>query len=184
MEPGFERVHARPSRRNRVSYFASTAYLSKISFQKPEYLSVSAWRGHAPFAFWLINALLPGRVVELGTHWGFSYFVFCQAVKELGLNTSCHAVDTWQGDEHAGFYSEDVYDQVSQHNSREYSPFSSLIRSTFQTACHLFEDGSIDLLHIDGRHYFDDVKADFEAWEAKLSDRSVVLFHDTNVHDR
>jgi hypothetical protein len=57
-----------------------------------------------------------------------------------------------------------------------------LIRATFEEAVRKFDDASIDLLHIDGRHRLADVKHDFETWRPKLSDRAVVLFHDTNVH--
>jgi hypothetical protein len=39
---------------------------------------------------------------------------------------------------------------------------------------------SNDLLHIDGRHGYDDVRADFEVYRGKLSDRGVVIFHDTH----
>jgi hypothetical protein len=93
-------------------------------------------------------------------------------------------VDTWKGDEHAGFYGEEVFRQVEDHNRQHYSAFSTLIRSTFDEALPHFSDGSIDLLHIDGRHTFKDVKHDFSTWQPKLSERAVVLFHDTNVRER
>ena len=159
-------------------------YLSRDSFFTPAFRPESAWIDHGPFAFWLIQALRPRTLVELGTHGGYSYFVFCQAIKSLNLDTRCFAVDTWQGDEHAGFYSEDFFNRVSDHNAAHYGSFSRLVRATFDAALAHFSDGAIDLLHIDGRHFYEDVKHDFEAWKPKLSDRAVVLFHDTNVRER
>ena len=152
-------------------------------FWRPEYLdpSGSAWVEHLPFAFWIVEALQPEMFVELGTHNGHSYFSFCQAIKRLGLNTPSYAVDTWKGDEHAGHYDESVYQQVDAYNSAHYREFSSLLRCTFDEAVSRFSDGSIDLLHIDGYHTYEAVRHDFETWLPKLSDRAVVIFHDTTV---
>src|SRR5262245_20285494 len=161
------------------------ACLSPACFWMPDQLGPQpAWLEHAPFAFRLIETLRPRLLVELGTHGGYSYFVFCQAVQRLQLETRCYAIDTWTGDEHAGFYGEEVYQQVRSHHDRLYSAFATLIRSTFDQALHHFGDSTIDLLHIDGRHSYEAVKHDFESWRPKLSDRSVVLFHDTNVRER
>jgi GT2 family glycosyltransferase len=158
-------------------------YLSPLSFWSPEYIEQSAWLDHGPFAFWLIEALKPRAFVELGTHGGYSYFAFCQAVKKLELATRCYAVDHWRGDGHAGHYDEDIFKRVSSHNEAHYASFSRLVRATFDEAVEHFDDGSIDLLHIDGRHFYDDVAHDFESWRPKLSDQAVVLFHDTNVRE-
>lgn len=158
--------------------------LSPASFWCPNYLVSSAWLDHGPFAFWLIDAHRPRTVVELGTHGGYSYFAFCQAVKALSIATRCYAVDHWQGDEHAGFYDKSIYECVKSHNDICYSNFSRLVRSSFDDALQHFSDGSIDLLHIDGRHFYEDVRHDFESWIPKLSEQSVVLFHDTNVRER
>ena len=105
-------------------------------------------------------------------------------MQRLQLDTRCYAVDTWKGDEHAGFYGEEVFRDVRNHNDQRYSAFSTLIRSTFDEASHHFRQQSIDLLHIDGRHFYKDVKHDFETWQPKLSNRAVVIFHDTNVRER
>jgi len=156
--------------------------LSPASFWHPEQLGPEpAWIPHAPFAFWLVEALRPRAIVELGTHGGYSYFALCQAVQRLDLNARCHAVDTWNGDEHAGFYGEEVYEAVRARNDCLYAAFSTLLRCTFDEALPRFDDASIDLLHIDGRHRLMDVRHDFESWRPKLSERAVVLFHDTNT---
>ncbi len=153
-------------------------------FWRPFYIAQSAWLEHIPFAFWLVDTLQPRKIVELGTHYGSSYFSFCQAITKLDLETQCYAIDTWGGDEHAGQYGEEVYRQVSEHNQQHYSDFSTLVRSTFDQALEHFPEGSIDLLHIDGLHTLEAVRHDFESWLPKLSDRAVVIMHDTNVRER
>ena len=157
--------------------------LSSASFWWPEYLESSGWIDHAPFAYWLMEILRPQCFVELGTHNGYSYFAFCQAVRALGLNTACYAVDHWKGDEHAGFYGEEVFQRVQAYNQQYYPAFSRLVRGTFDEALAHFPDGSIDLLHIDGQHFYDDVKHDFESWQPKLSQCAIVVLHDINVRE-
>ncbi len=145
----------------------------------PKHYVQSAWLEHAPFAFWLVSALRPRLIVELGTHNGFSYFVFAEAVRRLGIECTVEAVDSWQGDDHAGFYDEEVYASVVSIVEADYPGFARLHRAYFNEAVSEFADRSIDLLHIDGRHGYDDVKEDFETYMPKLSDRAVVIFHDT-----
>ena len=146
----------------------------------PDHLALSAWLEHLPFAFWLIKVLRPACVVELGTERGVSYAAFCQAVDQLATGSRCYAVDTWQGDDHAGHYDESVFHQLSLLNDRRYRQFSSLLRTTFAQALPAFADGEIDLLHIDGLHTYEAVSEDFRTWRPKLSNRAIVVFHDTN----
>jgi len=133
---------------------------------------------------WLIEALRPKRFVELGTHTGVSYCAACEIVKACNLATQCYAVDTWKGDEHAGFYGEEIFVELDAYHASRYSGFSRLVRSTFDDALRHFEDGSIDLLHIDGMHTYEAVKHDFESWRRKLTASAIILFHDTNVRER
>lgn len=154
-------------------------WMSNTSYWMPRHIVESAWLEHAPFAFWLVDAIRPRSIVELGTHNGFSYFTFCEAIRRLGLPTRAFALDSWEGDDQAGFYGHDVYDDVAAVNDSEYASFSTLLRGYFDDSLGSIADASVDLLHIDGRHGYEDVRHDFGAWLPKLTDRGVVIFHDT-----
>ena len=152
-------------------------------FWRPAFLENSTWLEHIPFAFWLMEAQRPRVFVELGIDRGVSYFAFCQAVEKLGLDTRCFAIDTWKGDEQAVFYDENVFEKLNAYNEAQYSGFSSLMRGAFDDAFPYFSDGSIDLLHIDSLHNFEAISHDFQVWLPKLSERAVVIMHDTNIRE-
>ncbi len=123
---------------------------SRLLFTPPQRLHLdSAWNEHVPFAMMLIELQQPRAFVELGTHRGVSYCACCQAVVVTGSKTRCYAVDTWAGDAHAGFYGQEVYDNLKAHH-RQYESFSKLLRMTFDAALSEVPDHSVDLLHIDG----------------------------------
>ncbi|HXF98341.1 MAG TPA: glycosyltransferase [Gaiellaceae bacterium] len=156
-----------------------------ILFEQPLRLTaVGNWHPHIPLAFLIVDLLAPRRVVELGTHCGDSYCAFCQAVVALGLSCEATAVDTWEGDPHTGFYGPEVLDELSSYHDPRYGHFSRLLRSTFADAALLFRDGTIDLLHLDGYHTYEATREAFETWLPKLSDRGVLLLHDTCVRER
>jgi len=138
----------------------------------------SSWNEHIPLAMFLVEILQPRVIVELGTQRGVSYCAFCQAVEELTLGTRCYAVDTWVGDAHAGMYKESVFQDLQEFH-RRYDSFSTLLRMTFDEALPRIADVSVDLLHIDGLHFYEAVKKDYESWLPKVGERGVVILHDT-----
>jgi predicted O-methyltransferase YrrM len=154
------------------------------SFATPDILVSSGWLEHGPFAMWLVANLHPKVMVELGMHNGYSYFSFAQSVSRNDIATKMYAIDTWKGDEHAGFYDDDIFENVNRVNEANYKSFSTLLRTTFSDGLKYFDEKSIDLLHIDGLHTYEAVKNDFVSWLPKLSDKGIVLFHDISVLDR
>ena len=151
----------------------------------PDYLTDSfEWQGHIPFVFWLISEMRPKQIVELGSYKGDSYLAICQAVTQFDLSCKCSAVDTWEGDSHVGSYGDEIFDSLRTYHDVRYASFSRLQRMLFEDAVDTYDDASIDLLHIDGLHTYEAVKADFEMWLPKMSSRGVILFHDVAVRER
>ena len=134
-------------------------------------------------AHWLVENLQPECVVELGSHYGVSFFAFCEAAELWSKQTYIYAIDTWKGDEHAGYYDNEVFNKVSIHQQKYHAQRSQLIRSTFAKAAEQFSDGSLDLIHIDGLHTYEAVRRDYDEWKVKLKHGGSVIFHDWNVRE-
>ncbi|MEM1412168.1 MAG: class I SAM-dependent methyltransferase [Pseudomonadota bacterium] len=144
-------------------------------------MKLSAFVDHLPFAYDLIAELGPRRFVELGSHNGVSFFTFCQSVQENRLDTMCYAVDSWEGDEHTGAYSQEVFEAVQTHARTHYRENTYLLKMWFHEALEQFSNDSVGLLHIDGLHTYAAVKEDFERWYPRVEPGGIVLFHDVEA---
>lgn len=157
-------------------------WVGTLSELPTRHVPTSSWTGHIPFLFLLMRLSRPRLFVELGVQHGASFMAACEAAQRFETGTSCIGIDTWQGDEHAGFYEGDQVFAALSDGVAAHHPGCRLIRSTFDEAMPQFQDRSIDLLHIDGLHTYEAVAHDFATWRAKLSERAIVLFHDTHIH--
>ena len=141
----------------------------------------SAWTGHRYFIYDLIRNIQPRTIVELGTHKGLSFFSMCQAVKDGKINSKLYAIDTWEGDKHAGFYDESVLMHVKNIINTHYAEQDiTLLKKTFDQAIDNFSNTTIDIIHIDGLHTYEAVRHDFQQWFPKLSKNGLMLLHDTH----
>ena len=87
----------------------------------------SAWTGHRAFAHWLVKRIQPQTVVDLGVDYGYSTFVFADAL--AGSKGTVYGVDLFQGDVHAG--SRDTYEFVMQHVRDHHVTNIEVIKSDF-----------------------------------------------------
>jgi hypothetical protein len=144
----------------------------------------ASWAGHRRFGYDLVRNLRPRRLVELGVCLGTSFFAFCQAVKDGGLDTELVAVDTWKGDEHTGFYGPGYLEQFNG-IWRDRFPRLAVrqVRRPFDEARTEVKDASVDLLHLDGLHTYEAARHDYETWSDCVRDGGVILFHDIAVRD-
>ena len=149
-----------------------------------ETLTRTSWGGHIPFMFCLMDYMRPRTYLELGTHYGASFFAVCQAIRDFEIDCSPTTVDLWLGDEHAGKYDEDVYKSFQRILEDRYAGLGHVLRKDFTEAAVDFGDHTLDLVHIDGLHTYEAVKNDYETWLPKVSENGVILFHDTNVRER
>ncbi len=146
----------------------------------PDLLRYSPWSGHRLFAYDYVRNCKPARIVELGSYYGCSSFAFLQAIKDAELETGFYAVDTWEGDTDTDpDYREDIfgsYREIAETCFR--NQHAEMMRMRFDEVVSAFEEGTVDLLHLDGAHDYEAVRHDFETWLPKLSRKGTVFIHD------
>lgn len=141
----------------------------------------TAWIGHIPFAYYIIEKTKPKIIIELGVHTGNSFFAFADAIKALDLPCTLIGIDTFRGDKHAGYFGDEVYEDVSKFLVENYPNNIALLKSTFDDAVDTVKDGSIDILHIDGCHTYEETRHNFDTWKSKVKIGGFILFHDTMI---
>lgn len=150
-------------------------------FSQPHYTSGLNWIGHIPFAFWVMEALMPKVFVEIGAGKGESFFAFCQAADTLRIAAKAFlVVDRAEAYDASGA----EFDDILEYNNSTYSAFSQVVQGSSRRVVQNFGDGTVDLLHIRGDVDPENVDRAFEDWLPKLSERAVVILSDTNTCEK
>ena len=155
-----------------------------ICFSHPLNVALEVdWISHAPFGMVLVDLVRPRVIVELGGRDGVSYGVFCQAVRDLQLETLCFAINCREDEVEIETNEIDALERLKNLHDELYGNFSRRIQSSQDEALALFEDHTIDLLHIAANTSYPDAKRSFDTWLPKLSYGGVVLLSDTNFRN-
>ena len=138
----------------------------------------STWKGHEPFAIWLVQKLHPKTIVDLGFDRGLSTLAF--AYRNGG---DVFGID---------WFEEGNYALKSFALDSAFRNISSAIRFKFAKNIHLiigpFSDVSkkwtrqIDILHIDWAHTYSSVKLHYTNWIPYLKPNGIILIHDVTAY--
>jgi len=130
----------------------------------------------------LFNAAIPvppgGIIVEIGSFKGTSTVHLGAAAKLVGARV--YAIDPFRqnkGGEDLRYprYFEEFMATIQKCGVED---VVTPIADYSQRVSHLFKDGSIDLLFIDGDHSAEGVKRDYDLYAPKVKPGGTILFHD------
>lgn len=142
----------------------------------------------------LIYATQPTTIVEVGVFGGSSVFPMARALK-YNKHGVIYAIDPWSNAECLiGYDSADpnykwwnevnlekIYlDFVSLISSHKLQSYCTPLRMTAQESARMFDDESIDILHIDGNHTSENAYNDAQLFLPKVKKGGYIWFDDAN----
>ena len=154
-----------------------TDAIDKLFLTNLDDTPATAWSGHRGFAEKLVRFLNPKVIVDLGVDWGYSTFSF--ALPRIGHT---YGIDNFTGDTFVGTDENRLkYNFVTMKREKLHLQDNlTLIEGDFNEVAQTW-DKTIDILHIDGSHKYEDITRDFETWSKFVTDNGIILLHDTCI---
>jgi hypothetical protein len=153
------------------------------------YHSLEGWFNMEKQYLELLNATPEGGVfVELGCYKGKSTSFIGVEIHKRKRDINFFAIDSFQGATNSTDVNEiKAYEGISE-IEESYTYNVSLIGNKIKTivsltdeAAQYFEDGSVDVIFVDGGHSYEVVKADILAWLPKMKKGGIMAGHDFNA---
>jgi cephalosporin hydroxylase len=126
----------------------------------------------------------PQRVVEIGTHSGGTLYHWLQQAAEGSKIVSVDLPELYDPAQQRAFSPEQWGEWVRVGNINAFRFFPGDSRDPQLISQVLeFLDGAIDWLFIDGNHFYEPAKADFNNWGKLVSPGGVIVLHDLRPRD-
>ena len=161
--------------------------------------NLAGWNGNRPIFKELIEKTKPTTIIEVGSWLGLSAITMGKAVKELGLNTTIHCVDTWLGAIEFWTTGKNTYDRdlktVNGYPQVYYQFLSNVVHNNLEDVILPFPNTSengyryfkynnitAQMIYIDASHEEDDVYKDLNNYY-ELLENNGILFGDDYQKD-
>jgi predicted O-methyltransferase YrrM len=129
-----------------------------------------------------------GTLVEIGSWRGRSTCYMGSLIKNSNKNVKFYSVDTWEGsdeEQHISFIEElksqgkTLFEEFQENiKSCGIDDVVIPIQSTSILAAEQFEDNSLDFVHIDASHEYEDVLNDIKSWYPKVKPGGMITGDD------
>jgi len=113
--------------------------------------------------------------VEVGVRMGGYSKVLCEANPDLQL----YSIDPWTAFNRVTQEQQDDFYKRAVENLAPYN--AVIIKKQSLEAVDLFEDRSLDFIHLDGRHEFDHIMMELILWTKKVRVGGIVSGHDYSM---
>lgn len=147
--------------------------------------TIQGWFNCEPFYRRMIEEAQDGaKFVEVGVWKGKSAAFMAVEIINSGKQIDLFLVDHFKGSvEHqsAQEVKEDTLEAVCRANLESVSHLVKFIPMTSVAAASTFQDGSLDMVYIDGSHEYQDVKDDIEAWLPKVKIGGILAGDDYGI---
>lgn len=150
---------------------------------------VKGWFEYPSFYKMCFNAVPDnGIMVEVGSWMGRSTACMGEFIKNSNKNVKFYAVDTFEGDTFEE--QKRIVAELKEQNSSLFEVFKNNleqcgvneyvipIQSTSLEAANQFEDNSLDFVHIDASHLYEDAIEDIRAWYPKVKPGGLITGDD------
>jgi hypothetical protein len=153
------------------------------------WVDIEGWFEYPSFYKMCFNAVPDnGIMVEVGSWMGRSTSCMGELIKNSNKNVKFYAVDTFEGDT----FDEQkrIVAELKEQDSSLFDVFKSNlekcgvsefvipIQSTSLNAANQFEDNSLDFVHIDASHLYEDAIQDIRAWYPKVKPGGLITGDD------
>lgn len=151
--------------------------------------TVQGWFDWVPLYDRIVDTCTrPMKVVEMGVWQGKSAIYLANRIKQSGKPITFYAVDTFQSSPETDAFLAPLVEQgvtlldVFRYNLRacDCEDVVKIVVADSLTASRGFQDGSLDVVYIDGAHDYDSVRADLAAWTPKVRTGGLIAGHDYN----
>lgn len=152
------------------------------------YPNIPGWFGWAELYDQIVLEAPPEgfRIVEIGVWFGRSTIYLANRIKESGKDIAFYAVDNFKGSaEHQETVAElkaqgtTVYKEyINNLKLCEVQHYVTTLPKSSATASKQFEDGSLDVVFIDGSHEYAHVKQDIKLWLPKVKPGGLIAGDD------